>query len=59
MLNTRMYEVDFAGGEVTELTISVTNESMNTQCEADVNEYLLLDVIVDYQKENKVISLPE
>ena len=57
ILNTRMYQVEFAGGKVTELTTNVIAESMCTQCGADKNEYLLVDVLVDYQKDNKDISL--
>ena len=58
ILDSRMYQVEFAGGEVTELTANVIAESMYTQDSADKNEYLLLDVL-DYQKENKALSLTD
>ena len=58
ILNTRMYQVEFLGGDVTELTTNVIAESLHAQCDAD-NEYLLLDVLVDYHKDNKEISLTE
>ena len=32
---------------------------MYTQCDEERNEHLLLDVLVDYYKDNKVISLTE
>ena len=32
---------------------------MYVQCEKDGNEYLLLDVLVDYQKDKKAISLSD
>ena len=54
-----MYQVSFVGGEITELTTNVIAESMYAQCYADGNEYLLLDVLVDYQKNNKAISLTD
>ena len=54
-----MYQVKFAGGKVTELTANVIAESMYAQCNADGNEYLLLDVLVDYQKDDKAISLSD
>ena len=48
ILDTRMYQVEFTGGEVTEFTANIIAESMYVQCNSDGNEYLLLDVIVDY-----------
>ena len=59
ILDTRMYQVEFAGGEVTETTANVIVESMYTQCNSEGNEYLLIDVLVDYQKDNKAISLSD
>ena len=59
ILDTRMYQVEFAGGEVTELTTNIIAESMYTQCDADGNECLLLDVLVDYCKDNKAVFLSE
>eukprot|EP00970_Alexandrium_tamarense_P003116 scaffold471_cov109-Alexandrium_tamarense.AAC.4 len=35
ILDTRLYEVQFPGGEVTELTANVIAQSMYTQCDAD------------------------
>ena len=48
ILNIRRYQVDLAGGEVTELTTNVIADSMCPQCDADRNEYLLLHLLVDY-----------
>ena len=59
ILDTRMYQVEFAGGKVTEVTANVIAESLYTQCDADGNKYLLLELLVDYHKDNKVISLTE
>ena len=53
IMDNRMYQVEFAGGKVTELTPNFITESIYTQCDADGNEYLLLDVLVDYHKDNK------
>ena len=52
-----MYQVEFAESQVTEFTTNVIAESMYAQWNADVNEYLLLDVLVDYWKNNKAIFL--
>ena len=59
ILDTRMYEVEFAGDEVTELTANIIAESMYAQCNSEGNEYLLLDVLVDYQKDNKAVFLSD
>ena len=55
----RTYQVEFPEGKVIELTTNVIAESMYAQCNSDGNEYLLLDVLVDYQKQNKAISLSD
>ena len=59
ILDTKIYQVEFAGGKVTELTSNVIAESLYAQCNADGNEYLVLDVLVDYYKVNRVSSLTE
>ena len=59
ILDTRMYQVEFAGGKVVKLTANIITESMYAQFDANGNEYLLLDVLVDYHKDNKAISLTE
>ena len=45
-----MNQVEFAGGEVTELTTNVIVESMYVQYNSDENEYSFLDALVDYPK---------
>ena len=59
IFNTRMYQIECAGGEVTELTTNVIAESMYTQYDADGNVCLLLESIADYCKDNKAISPTE
>ena len=59
ILDTRTYQVEFAGGKVTEMTANIIAESMHAQCDADRNEYLLQCVLVDYYKNNKVITLKQ
>ena len=36
ILDSRIYQVDFSGGKVTELTINAIAESMYTHCHADI-----------------------
>ena len=57
IMDTRLYQVEFKGGKVTELTPNVIPELMYAQCDANGNEYLLLDALVYYCKDNKAISL--
>ena len=38
ILDTRMYQVEFAGGKITELTTNVIAESMYTQWDSEGNE---------------------
>eukprot|EP01082_Thalassiosira_pseudonana_P000070 g27.t1 g27 contig1:60384-63019(+) len=59
ILDTRLYEVQFPGGEVTELTANVIAQSMYAQCDADGNEYLLLESFVDYRKESGALRMDE
>ena len=48
ILDTRTYQVEFAGGEVAELTTKVIAESVYAQCSSDGDEYLLLNALVVY-----------
>ena len=57
ILNTRTCQVEYAGGELTYLTTNIIAELMYVQCNADGNEYLLLDSLVHHHKDNKAISL--
>ena len=56
ILDTRMNQVEFAGGKVAELTANIIAESIYAQCDADWNEYLLLDLLIDYCKEKSQFS---
>ena len=55
--DTKMYQVEFAGCEVTELTANIIAESIYVQCDANVNVHLLLDSWVDCHKKRKMTSL--
>ena len=58
-MDTRLYQVEFKGGKVTKVTAVIIAGSMYIQWDTDGNEYLLLDVLVNYQNDNKAISLTE
>eukprot|EP00804_Cyclotella_cryptica_P009101 CCRYP_003177-RA/>CCRYP_003177-RA protein AED:0.23 eAED:0.23 QI:0/0/0/1/1/1/2/0/629 len=59
ILDTRQYEVQFADGEVTELTANVIAEVMFAQCDEDGNEYVLFDSFVDFQKDGTALSMAD
>ena len=59
VLNTRIYQVEFAGGRVIELTANILAELMYAPFDADRHEYLFLDAHLDYCMDVKAISPPE
>ena len=59
ILDTRMFQVEFAGSQVTELIANGIAESMYAQCNIDGSEYFLLVSLVDYHKDKKAVSLIE
>ena len=56
ILDTKMHQVEFAGSKITELAENIIAKLMYALCNADGNEYLPLDALVDYHKDNKVLS---
>ena len=59
ILETREYRVEFDDGEVRKLTANVIVESMYAACDDSGNEYLMMDLIVDYRKNNKAVTDPD
>ena len=53
-LDSRVYEVRFPNGRTEELAANVIAEAVYAQCDADGNQYVLLDAIVDYRKDSSV-----
>eukprot|EP00804_Cyclotella_cryptica_P025700 CCRYP_002900-RB/>CCRYP_002900-RB protein AED:0.32 eAED:0.38 QI:0/0/0/1/0/0.33/3/0/193 len=53
-LDTRVYEVHFLNGRTEKLAANVIAEVVYAQCDADGNQYVLLDTIVDYWKDPSV-----
>eukprot|EP00804_Cyclotella_cryptica_P017681 CCRYP_017149-RB/>CCRYP_017149-RB protein AED:0.55 eAED:0.42 QI:0/0/0/0.5/0.66/0.5/4/0/308 len=49
-----IYEVRFPDGRTEELAANVIAEAVYAQCDADGNQYVLLDAIVDYRKDPSV-----
>ena len=47
ILDSRLHEVEFVDGEVTELTANMIADAMFAQCDEEGNEHVLLDEMVD------------
>ena len=60
ILDTRMSQVKFTEGAITELTTNIIAESMYTQCNADGKEHILLDdkSIFLEQKQTRISGRP-
>jgi hypothetical protein len=59
ILDTHMYEVEFPDGQVVEYSANIIAENMYTQCDTEQNQYLLLDEIIDWQKDESQAIKPE
>jgi hypothetical protein len=59
ILDTHTYEVEFPDGQVTEYSVNIIAENMYTQCDTEGNQYLLLDEIIDWQKDESKAVKPE
>ncbi len=56
ILDTRLYEVEFADGRTEELAANAIALAMYSQCDIDGNEYTLLDSIVDYRVDGNALT---
>ena len=56
IMDTRLYQVEFKEGKVTELKANVIAESTYAQCDAKT---IYSETLVDYHKDNKAISLTD
>ena len=59
VLDTREYVVTFDDGDVTDMTASMIAESMYAQCDPDGNQYVLLDAIIDYRRDEMALRLSD
>ena len=54
--DTRSYIVEFPDGQVNEYTANTIAENMYSQCDAEGNQYLLLEAIVDHRKDGHAVE---
>jgi Reverse transcriptase (RNA-dependent DNA polymerase) len=59
ILDTRLYDVEFPDGHVSEYTANVIAENMYAQCDAQGNQLLLMNSIVDHQKTDKAVDFAD
>ena len=59
ILNTWEYRIEFDDGEVSKVIENVITESMYAECDDYGNDYLMMDSIVVYQKNDKIIAVPD
>jgi hypothetical protein len=59
ILDTRIYDVEFDDGTITELTANKIAKCMYAQCNPGDNQYILFDCFVDFDKSLTTISLAD
>lgn len=57
LLDTRTYEIQFEDGSTEEVTANLIAESLWSQCDAEGNEELLMDEIVDHRRDGSAVSM--
>ena len=55
--DTQEYRVEFDDGDVSELTANVIAENMYAQCDNSGHQILLLDSIIDHERQDNTMSL--
>ena len=55
ILDTRLYEVEFPDCRIAEFSVNAITEHMYAQCDPDGNQYLLLDAIIDHQRDSTAV----
>jgi len=56
IIDSRVYRIEFDDADVCELTANVIAESMYASCDADGNEYILIDSFVNYKSNLKAVT---
>ena len=59
ILDTRLFELEFPWGEMTELWANIIAESMYAWCDVNGNEYLFLETFIDHQKNSSALSVED
>ncbi len=59
ILNSLIYNVEFADGEVTTLTANAIAKAMYTQCNPDGNKYLLQDKLINVKRTEEALTFDQ
>ncbi len=59
ILDSRLYDIEFADGKVTALTINAIAKAMYAQCDPDGNAYILLDKLIDVKRTEDALLLEQ
>ena len=59
ILDTHLYEVEYLGGEMTELLANIIAASLYAQCDVGRKEYLLLETFIDHWKNGSALSIED
>ena len=59
ILDTCLYEVEFLGEEMTELSANIISKPMYAQCNVNRNKYLLLEAFIDHRKNGSALSVED
>ncbi len=57
ILDTCLYVIEFANGNVTDLTANTFFKTMYAQCDPDRNEHALLDELIDVMHTDNIFSM--
>jgi len=56
IIDTRIYEVEFGDGTIGTYAANVIAESIFSQCDAEGNQHILMDEIVDHKSDDQVVK---
>ncbi len=59
ILDSCIYEIEFADDEVTTLTANTIAKAMYAQCDPDKNKYILLDELMDIKRTDYALTLEQ
>jgi hypothetical protein len=56
MLDSRTYEIEFSDGRSDEYTTNFIVENMYTQCDKEVNQFNIMNCIIDHKKDGHAVE---
>ena len=59
ILDTRMYDVEFPNGEVSEYSANVIAENMFTQCDMERKQFAMLSSLANHKKDGHAVEVAD